>query len=394
MTFVQIIGRAHYAIVSQRALICQYPPDTLYEDVLVLLKRAQESSGIRQIAQVTLKNGPRAYKTASLLEVMNKQTGEVHHYTMVLEQIKYTKKEGWEYQSKNKITLEDKEGQEIHDLFVFLNAHFSGELKDTVGKVRVMSEEAYSKYESLIKAVPDLEDTERFDLLRNLLGHVEGGNRGQIQTLFSDTSPATLQHIAAASRMVEYKVAYEELERLVNDSNVKEIDFQRQLDANPWMFGSEYSELMSRRKWTRDEQLDYMLRRTVDDYVEIVEIKTAFPDDLFKYDKSHDSYYPSPKLSQAIGQVMKYIEEVERNRDAILAKDGIDTLKIRVRVIVGRDGNKAQQEALRNFNSHLHRIEVITYDQLLRIAERVLSMFQEHVPTEAESEEFDPDIPF
>ena len=24
MTFVQIIGRAHYAIVSQRALICQY----------------------------------------------------------------------------------------------------------------------------------------------------------------------------------------------------------------------------------------------------------------------------------------------------------------------------------------------------------------------------------
>ena len=91
---------------------------------------------------------------------------------------------------------------------------------------------------------------------------------------------------------------------------------------------------------------------------------------------------------------MKYIEEVERNRDAILAKDGIDTLKIRVRVIVGRDGNKAQQEALRNFNSHLHRIEVITYDQLLRIAERVLSMFQEHVPTEAESEEFDPDIPF
>ncbi len=46
-------------------------------------------------------------------------------------------------------------------------------------------------------------------------------------------------------------------------------------------------------------------------------------------------------------------------------------MKIRARAIVGRDGSEEHQAALRNFNAHLHRIEILTYDQLLKIAERV-----------------------
>ncbi len=56
------------------------PPGTPYEDVLVRLKQARENTNIRQVAEVTLKKGPRAYKTAALLEVINKQTGEPHHF--------------------------------------------------------------------------------------------------------------------------------------------------------------------------------------------------------------------------------------------------------------------------------------------------------------------------
>ena len=91
------------------------PTETPFEDVLVKLKKAQEGSGIRQVANVVLKKGPRAYKTAALLEVINTQTGKVHHHTLVLEQVKFTKKNGWEYESKHKITLEDKEAAEVHD---------------------------------------------------------------------------------------------------------------------------------------------------------------------------------------------------------------------------------------------------------------------------------------
>jgi hypothetical protein len=160
------------------------------------------------------------------------------------------------------------------------------------------------------------------------------------------------------------------------------------------MFGSEYSELLPRRTWTRDHELDYMLRRTVDDYLEIVEIKTAFSDPLFIHDASHDSYHPSSKLSPVIGQVMRYIEDVERHRDSILAKDHADTLKIRARAIVGRDGSTEQRAALHNLNAHLNRIEIITFDQLLRIAERVLSMFREEETRDGIEGEFDDDILF
>ncbi len=40
------------------------------------------------------------------------------------------------------------------------------------------------------------------------------------------------------------------------------------------MFGSEYSELLDRRRITRDEQADFLLRRTTDGYIELIEIKT------------------------------------------------------------------------------------------------------------------------
>ena len=159
------------------------------------------------------------------------------------------------------------------------------------------------------------------------------------------------------------------------------------------MFGSEYSELLLRRTWTRDDNLDYMLRRTVDGYLEIVEIKTAFSDRLFIFDTSHDSYYPSAKLSPVLGQVVRYIEEVERNRDSIIAKDKVDTLKIRARAIVGRDGDAEQQAALRNLNAHLHGIEIITYDQLLRIAARVLNVFENAAAASPENDA-EPEVPF
>ena len=136
-----------------------------------------------------------------------------------------------------------------------------------------------------------------------------------------------------------------------------------------------------------------MLRRTVDNYLEIVEIKTAFTEPLFVYDHDRKLYYPSARLSPVIGQVIRYIEEVDRNRDSILAKDEADTLKIRARAIVGRDHGAGEQAALRNLNAHLHGIEVITFDQLVRIGERVMSIFE--TPEAASGlDDFEDDIPF
>jgi hypothetical protein len=72
--------------------------------------------------------------------------------------------------------------------------------------------------------------------------------------------------------------------------------------------------------------------------------------------------------------VVRHVLDADRNQ--IIARDKEDTLKIRAKLIIGRDGDEAQQHALRRLNGHLHRIEVLTFDQLLRIAQNVLNYLE------------------
>jgi Domain of unknown function (DUF4263) len=143
------------------------------------------------------------------------------------------------------------------------------------------------------------------------------------------------------------------------------------------MFGSEYSELLDRRHWTRDEQQDFVVRRTTDGYIELIEIKTPLGGkNLFNPDPSHQTCYPGVELSKVVGQVMNYIEKLDADRHVIRSVDGEDTAKIRAKIIIGRDGDQEQRAALRRYNGHLHRVEVLTFDQLLRIAERVVGYLE------------------
>ena len=205
----------------------------------------------------------------------------------------------------------------------------------------------------------------------------------QLVAVLQSSPVEVIQNLATAARLIEYQRALDEFKQLVGDCCDNETTIQKHLEANPWLFGSEYSMLLDRRKWTRDHSLDFMLRRTTDGYLEIIEIKTPFSDPVLRYDRSHDSYYPSAKLSLVQGQVYRYISEVKRKRDSIRAEDKEDPLEIRARVVIGKDGNEQHQHALRSHNAQLHSIEVLTFDQLVRIGERTLEVFREKAETDA-----------
>lgn len=354
------------------------PPDTKLDDVKVRIREAYSNPNVGKISQVVLKDGPQTFRIATLLEIVNPNTGELHHYSLKIDHIVRKKKAGWFTKPERSVRLEGESPDEIDRLYTFLHALKQGGLANEQGDLHLIRSEDYARLESLLGALPNLPTSDKIQLIRTIFEQLEDSPSyaADFVSAFEESSPEILKHIATASRFLEYRESYRQLKQLVQDPLTSEQDFQRHLSNNPWMFGSEYSELLSRRTWTRDDNLDFMLRRTVDGYLEIVEIKTAFSDHLFIFDTSHDSYYPSAKLSPVLGQVVRYIEEVERNRDSIIAKDKVDTLKIRARAILGRDGDQEQQAALRNLNAHLHGIEIITYDQLLRIAARVLNVFE------------------
>jgi len=370
-------------------------PEHSLEDVILKIKRSStKNPNVKTVTNAVLKKGPRAYKIATLMELVNPETKEFHHYSLKIDHVDKSKS-AWTYKPEKSVRLEGKSPDEIERLYNFLHEAYKKDLGDAAGEFHVISAEYHASLENIKKTIPEIADTDKLDLIGKLISKIgkDSSSISDFVIALEASNEKTIQHLATASRLIEYSKALNELKSLVSDKKTDEHAFQKHLEKNSWMFGSEYSELLPRRTWTRDDNLDYMLRRTVDGYLEIVEIKTAFNEALFLHDNSHDSYYPSSKLSPVIGQVIRYIEEVERNRDSILAKDKADTLKIRARVIVGRDGDERHQAALRSYNAHLHQIEIITYDQLIRIAERVLLMFD--VAKDPKQEErFEEDIPF
>lgn len=365
------------------------------EDIKIQIRETSGNPNIGKVHHLELKEGPRAYRIATVFEILNGETGELHHHALKLDAyeksgngfVKKTARSDW-------ITSEP---GELDKLGGFINSVLGGHLPNEAGDYFIVNDEAYQRTEFLKTVIGQAEIDDKLGLLQELLNDIVAAEQKGLDQLAS-ANDDLLNNVAIAARMTRYRRVYEDFRKLIDREDTSESAIQTILSENPWLFGSEYSELLERRTWTRDDRLDFMLRRAVDGYLEIIEIKKPFNDALLLYDSSHDSYYPSASLSKVIGQVMRYIEEIERKRDSIVAQDGSDPLKIRARIIVGRDGDSNHQGALRNLNAHLYRIEILTFDQLLRIGDRVLNVFQDNigvVSTDAgETLQEEDDIPF
>ncbi len=182
-----------------------------------------------------------------------------------------------------------------------------------------------------------------------------------------------LTRAASALNLAVYEAAVADLERLVA-ADAAESAFQSLLAANPWMFGSEYARLLSNRTVTVRQQQDFLLTRTADDRLELIEIKTALG--VIRCSpttRRTTCFHQKADLTKVIAQVQNYLADLDGTRDLVLRKFMIDAYKATARIVIGRDGDKAQMEALKRTNAHLHRIEIITFDGLVRIARRVLA---------------------
>jgi len=379
-------------------MIESYPQDLSVEEIKIKIQQTSNNPNIGKTHQVTLKNGPRTFRIATIFEILNPKTNKLHHLSLQLNSFDKTKA-AWKLKPEKNIRIDGKDPNEIKILSDFLSAALSEHYPDSTGEFRVVTSAQYEMVENLTDLLPKLPGPKKLELTKQLLQSLDSSNvePEEFVDAFKNTTPEVVKNIGVAAKFVQYKATFFELEKLINNSEPSESKFQNHLQKNPWMFGSEYSEIIDRRKWTRDDNLDFMLRRTVDNYLEIIEIKTPAAMPLFNYDKDHDSFYASSKLSQVLGQVYRYVEEVERSRDAIIAKDNLDPLKIRARIIIGVDSDEGKQSALRTMNSHLHRVEIITFDQLLRVAKRTLNIFESEIKGGFKGnvvEGVDNDIPF
>ncbi|MBN2305275.1 MAG: DUF4263 domain-containing protein [Anaerolineae bacterium] len=364
-----------------------------FDAILVKVREFDTASkpDIAGYKTVVLRKMIRDYRVATYWTFRNRHTQEVHHHSLTLRTIRHYKR-GWEEDECLKITITDQDGQnEMQRLVDFLVS--LPDLCEEGEYLVINSENLSDRMGQILQAVSCSDQSVM--LIAQILSWVNtdaNANMGLVKLASDDRDRA--KSLVAALNFGRYSKALAQLRNMV-ERNLQERFYQKFLEDNYWMFGSEYSELISKRALSLGMQTDFPLRRTVDGYLDIIEIKTPLDGSpLFDIDKSHNNLFPGRELTRAVAQASNYLSILEADQYRIELQDKLKVDKVRAKVVIGRDGIDAQIKALRAYNADQARVEVITYDQLVRIAERILDIMAEENPlleqVEIESiEEFD-----
>ncbi|MEV6804689.1 Shedu anti-phage system protein SduA domain-containing protein [Streptomyces sp. NPDC051132] len=168
------------------------------------------------------------------------------------------------------------------------------------------------------------------------------------------------------------------LRAVVEDPTATERDLQRALEGSHWIFGGRFVGEAARRRLVPGDEVDLPLIRG-DGALHIVELKRAMslPSPLIK--RHREAWVPARAVHEAVGQAVNYLVGLDEHRARIRAQFGIETRRAGALVLVGHPGlhpdvpEREVDEALRTFNAHLARVEVLTYKELLDNAERSLA---------------------
>ncbi|MEU7001779.1 Shedu anti-phage system protein SduA domain-containing protein [Nonomuraea sp. NPDC046570] len=188
-------------------------------------------------------------------------------------------------------------------------------------------------------------------------------------------SRADAESVLAGMQLCLRRRKLAEIRRVVEHPYSSERQIQGALTGAWWLFGGEYVGQSLRRRLTRGLELDIPLLRP-DGVLHVVELKRA----AVKAIEGHrTSTIPSADVHKGVAQAQNYLKLLDENRDMVL-EHGVDTRRATAVLVIGHPDlqtrfSEAQiNETLRVYNSHLSRIEVITYKQLLDAAERALDL--------------------
>ena len=330
---------------------------------------------------VVVKHGPRAYKTASLLTYGDTSTGRISSRTFRFQTWRAHQYEGgYDFsRAENTWSCDD---NEMGIVQAFLNGEFAEPGEYLLVPTR-------SGPAALIQQLDD----DQFDMadVRQIIAKL--ASIPKLADALARSAQAEV--IAAALTHVTQSNGLERLRRVVSNPKSLEPHIQKVLQEEWWVFGGKYVSAAARRSFTVLDQFDIALIRA-DGSIHLVEIKQANIPSLVKKDHSH--WIVGEDVHKAVSQAMNYLRSLDEQRSQILADFQIDCRRGSATIVGGhpqfvQTGATETQlaEAIRTYNSHLARIEVITYGELIQTAERFLQLGQESVQVTAESDAPTPD---
>lgn len=300
------------------------------------------------------------------MQIQNPETGEIRHKELHVNAFPFRVDKGIDFGIKERLARWTCEDDEIELLRIFLN---NFENADTPGEHVVVRNRPEVSFTKLLETLGDENlDTDQLIGLISALADRATDLRQLPQLGETDN----LRMVAAALRVAHRTNALGKLHKLIEEESVEQ-GFQELLEANWWMLGGQYISMIPRRDWTVEDSLDILLQ-TADRYFEIIELKRS---NATVFVQDHGNWIVSGDVNRAVNQAAHYISEIEADRGNLIRKYKLDLYKLKAKVLIGHlpdddPDEEAKREALRRYNSHLSRIEVITYDELARIADNVV----------------------
>ncbi|OGE80973.1 MAG: hypothetical protein A3E98_03080 [Candidatus Doudnabacteria bacterium RIFCSPHIGHO2_12_FULL_48_11] len=195
--------------------------------------------------------------------------------------------------------------------------------------------------------------------------------------LANTKDPELTERLSAGRLQVHRKKVIDELKNRLSNSTFSETagdDFwQKWIYKHNWLFGINYETPIEKQKINITGIMPDYLFPTLDGFVDILEIKLPIPE-IVEEDSGHPgSWIWSKEANQAIGQVVNYLGEIDRQRfeiqneiKRVYEKECL-MLKPRAFILIGQSKgwNVYKKEALRKLNHSLHGIEILTYSDLL-----------------------------
>lgn len=232
-------------------------------------------------------------------------------------------------------------------------------------------------------------------ILREVLEKIDVENKFKV--LLDILTEVDIQNLSAAYKQKSYLQEIQNLEvllQLEDDGDIvnkiKEYSiletyvagqpekiFQNWLEKNLWVFGVEYVKKHDYRKIALFSEADILLE-SIDGFLDLIELKRPKVGRwIFKYDKSHDSYYPSNELSEVIWQCLFYLQKMSELKLNLEKEYKVKILYPRIKILIWRtiDFTEDEYTALKMLNSHLHCIQIVSYDYILSCGKKVLAHF-------------------
>lgn len=219
-----------------------------------------------------------------------------------------------------------------------------------------------------------IDDTNKKEILEQIL---EKGYTDEYWDLIKSSMPDLADRLVNSQfQENKRKILYEFQERL-SSGNFSETtgddSWQKWIYENNWLFGVNYKKPIEKTKINITGIMPDYLFPTLDGFIDVLEIKLPSHDVILKDNSHAGSWRWSGDANKAIGQVVNYLNEIDRLRleieKNIKTVYGFDLilLKPRAYILIGDSTGwlAEQKEALRKLNYSLHGIEVITYADLL-----------------------------